>query len=211
MASIDILACQWSGTQIKHGVDVLAGEDLAIVDVGLDLVAEDLLGVSPPALVEVGGGDQLDAGNLEGSLGVDETDDAHADRGDPNAVVGAGRLGRLDRGLELVDVVGDRGGRRRSKRPRRRPRTSGTIGASRERDNTSEPSGDLRVDLRPPSRTTARVAYGLHSPQHTGRSGPTVASTLNSSYISSSLACPRPSTRWLFRAGTSAWPRFSLR
>ena len=50
----------------QHGVHVLAGEDLAIVDIGLDLVAEDFLGVSPPAFVQVGGGDQLDAGDLEG-------------------------------------------------------------------------------------------------------------------------------------------------
>ena len=92
----------------QHGVDVLAGEDLAIVDIGLDLAAEDLLGVRSPALVQVGGGDQLDAGHLERRLGVDEADDAHADRGDPDAVVRPGRLRRLDRGLELVDVVGER-------------------------------------------------------------------------------------------------------
>ncbi len=81
------------GNADEHGVDVLAAENLAIVDVGLDLVAEDLLGVSPPAFVEVGGGHQLDAGYLEGRLGVDEADDAHADRGDPDSIVGASRLG----------------------------------------------------------------------------------------------------------------------
>ena len=55
------------GNADEHGVDVLASQDLAIVDIGLDLVAEDLLGVGAPAFVEVGGGDQLDARDLEGA------------------------------------------------------------------------------------------------------------------------------------------------
>ena len=92
MASIDICACQWSGTQIEHGVDVFAGEDLAVVDVGFDLVAEDFLGVRAPAFIQVSGGDELDAGNLEGTRRIDEADDSHADRGDLEAVVGAGGL-----------------------------------------------------------------------------------------------------------------------
>ena len=94
----------------QDGVHILAAEDVAIIDVGLDPAAEDFLGVSPPALVQVAGGDQLHAGDLEGRLGVDEPDDAHADGGDPDAIVGAGRPDRFDRGLELVDIVGQRGG-----------------------------------------------------------------------------------------------------
>ena len=95
------------GDADEHGVNVLAGEDVAIVDARLDPVAEDFPGMDPPALVQVGGGDQLDARDLQGGLGVDEADDAHADRGDPDAVVRAGRTGRLDRRFELVDVVGE--------------------------------------------------------------------------------------------------------
>ena len=55
------------GNADQDRVDVLAGEDLAIVDIGLDLVAEDFLGMGAPAFVQVGGGDQLDAGDLEGT------------------------------------------------------------------------------------------------------------------------------------------------
>ena len=65
MASIAILGVPVVGHADQHRVDVLAAEDLAVVDVGLDLVAEDLFGVGPPAFVEVGGGDQLDARDLE--------------------------------------------------------------------------------------------------------------------------------------------------
>ena len=79
------------GNADQDGVDVFAAEDLAIVDVGLDLVAEDFLGVGAPAFIQVGGGDQLDAGDLEGDVGIDEADDPHADRGDLNALVRAGR------------------------------------------------------------------------------------------------------------------------
>ena len=73
----------------QDGVDVLAGEDLPVVDVGVDAVPVDLLGVRPPARVQVGDGDELDAGHAEGAGGVDEPDDPHADRGDPHAVVRA--------------------------------------------------------------------------------------------------------------------------
>ncbi len=95
----------------EHGVDVLASQDLAIVDVGIDAAAEDLLGVDPPALVEVGGRHQLDARDLEGRLGVDEADDAHADRGDPDAVIRPTLLGKLDFGFELVNVLRRQAGR----------------------------------------------------------------------------------------------------
>ncbi len=81
------------GNADQDGVDVFAGEDLAIVDVGLDLVAEHFPGVGATAFIEVRRGDELDAGNLEGAGGVDEADDPHADRGDPDSFVRAGLLG----------------------------------------------------------------------------------------------------------------------
>ena len=106
----------------EHGIDVLAAQDLAIVDVGLYLVAKDLFGVRPPAFVHVGGSHQLDAGHLECARGIDEADDAHADRGDLDPVVGSGRLGGLDRRLELLNAVGGkcRGGESRRSGGRRR-------------------------------------------------------------------------------------------
>src|SRR5262249_32042875 len=76
-----------SGNKDQDGVDVFPRQDLAIVDIGLDLVTEDFLGMRAPALVEIGGSNELDAGNLERTRRIDEADDPHADRGDLKALI----------------------------------------------------------------------------------------------------------------------------
>ncbi len=75
------------------GVDVFAGEDLAVVAGGEDVVAPELLGVGEAAVVAVGDGDELDAGNLHGDLGVALALDAGADEGKLNVVVRSDGLG----------------------------------------------------------------------------------------------------------------------
>ena len=106
-----IRECQWSGTQTRDRVDVRAGQDLMVVDAGGDPIAEAFPGVDSPSLVKIGNGDELDSRHLERRLGVDEADDAHPDRGDPDPIVGAPstRLAELFRPGELEHAVSSRG------------------------------------------------------------------------------------------------------
>ena len=76
------------GRRDDHGVDVRARQDLAIVARGDEPVAEDLAGARQAAVVDVGDGHQLDAGDLERGLGVARALAADADRGEADALVG---------------------------------------------------------------------------------------------------------------------------
>ena len=53
------------GSGDEDGVDVLAGEDLAVVAGGEEVVAPELFGVGEAAVVAVGYGDEFDSGDLE--------------------------------------------------------------------------------------------------------------------------------------------------
>ena len=77
------------------GVDVFAGEDLVVVAGGEDVVAPELLAVREAAVVAVGHGDQLDAGNLHGESGVTLALAAGADERDLDVIVGGYGSGRL--------------------------------------------------------------------------------------------------------------------
>ena len=101
------------GNADQDGVDILAVENFAVVIGRGDVVSEDFLDVRPPAFVKVDGGHEFDAGHFQGRFGVDEPDDAHADRGDPDAVVGTSAGGgRLGKHFRRFGASGQRGGRR---------------------------------------------------------------------------------------------------
>src|SRR5208337_3209314 len=115
----------------QDGIDVRACQDLAVIDVRADPVAEDLPGMDAPALIEVRDRNQLGSRYLERCLGVNEPDDAHADGCDPDPIVRASRprLRQLLHPTELEGVAAaggrhDRGqggcqGRRLEERPTR--------------------------------------------------------------------------------------------
>ena len=77
------------------GVDVLAGQDLVVVAGGEDVVAPEFLGAREAAVVAVGDGHQLDAGHLDGGLGVELPLAAGADESDLDVVVGGDGFGVL--------------------------------------------------------------------------------------------------------------------
>ena len=83
------------------GVDVFAGEDLVVVAGGEDVVAPELFGAGEAAVVAVGDGDELDAGNAEGGGGVALALDAGADERELDVVVG-----RCLGGCEGLEVRG---------------------------------------------------------------------------------------------------------
>jgi len=93
----------------EDGVDVLAGEDLAVVAGGEEVGAPELFGVGEAAVVAVGGGDQLDAGNLQGEFGVALALNAGADEGELDVVVGGARRGGGGLGEERMDAAGGSG------------------------------------------------------------------------------------------------------
>jgi hypothetical protein len=70
----------------QDGVDVRAVQDLPIVARRGDLGAEHLARADQPPVVAVGGGHELGGGHFQGRFRVDEPDDAHPDRGDPDRV-----------------------------------------------------------------------------------------------------------------------------
>jgi hypothetical protein len=86
--------CQWWGCH-DHRVHVLAGENLPVVAGELEVRAELLPALLEAAVVDVGGGHQLDPGDLERRLGVALAHAAGAEEGDPDAVVGGDGLRRL--------------------------------------------------------------------------------------------------------------------
>ena len=99
------------GRADDDGVDVFAGEDLVVVAGGEDVVAPELLAVREAAVVAVGHGNQLDARNLHGDLGVSLALAARADQRDLDVIVGGHRLGRLGlHGGERVDSCAQHGG-----------------------------------------------------------------------------------------------------
>ena len=91
----------------EDGVDIVAVQDLAVVDIHIDILAVDFLGVYATAVVDVGRGDQFDPRNLERGVRVDEADDAHADGGDLEAFVRACRLRGSRSSLELEHLIGE--------------------------------------------------------------------------------------------------------
>ncbi len=92
----------------EDGVDVFAGEDFVVVAGGEDVLAPELFGVGEAAVVAVGDGNQLDAGDLEGSCGIALALDAGADEGEVDGV-GSGRCGG-GRGLGEKGLKAGRGG-----------------------------------------------------------------------------------------------------
>ena len=88
------------------GVDIFAREDLVVVAGGEDVVAPDFLAVREAAVVAVGDGDELDAGDLHRDLGVSLALAAGADQRDLDVVVGGDGFGRF--GLGFPQHVGSR-------------------------------------------------------------------------------------------------------
>src|SRR3954447_1708754 len=76
-----------------HGVDVFAGQDLAVVASGENIVAPEFFAARQAAVVAVRGGDQLDAGYLNSCLSVELSLPAGADEGDLDVVVGGDWFG----------------------------------------------------------------------------------------------------------------------
>ena len=80
------------------GVDVFAGEDLAVVAGGEEVhivgcaQAPEFLGMGEAAVVAVGYGYEFYAGNAEGGGGISLTLDAGADEGELDVVIGGGCL-----------------------------------------------------------------------------------------------------------------------
>ena len=83
----------------EDGVDVLAGEDLAVVAGGEEVVAVDLFHVGEAAVVAVGDGDELDAGDLHGPAGVALALDAGTDESEVDVVVGGGSISHVGEGI----------------------------------------------------------------------------------------------------------------
>ncbi len=90
----------------EDGVDVLAGEDLAVVAGGEEVRAPQLLRVGEAAVVAIGDGDELDAGNLQGEARVALALDAGADQGKLDVVVRRSRRRRCCLGEERVEPSG---------------------------------------------------------------------------------------------------------
>ena len=98
------------GARHDHRVHVLAGEHLAVVAGQLDVLAELPLALLEAAVVDVGGGDELDPGDLERRLGVALAHPARPEECQPDAVVGRDGLGRLLRERRPGGAGQDRGG-----------------------------------------------------------------------------------------------------
>ncbi len=96
----------------EDGVDVFAAEDLAIVAGGEDVGAPQLLGVGEAAVVAVGDGDELDAGDLESGAGVTLALDAGADERELDVVVRRSRRGGCFLREERVEAGCGSGDRR---------------------------------------------------------------------------------------------------
>ena len=116
-----------------HGVNIVAGEDLVVVAGREDVAAPDLFRVFKAAVVTVRGGNELDAGNLNGRARVALALTACADKRNLDMVVGGDGLGgRGLRGSQCVDARAEKGGRRSgagrgsSRRRARRSRRSGS-------------------------------------------------------------------------------------
>ena len=95
------------------GVDIFAGEDLAVVAGGeeVDIVGRacspEFFGVSEASVVAVGDGDEFHAGNAEGGGGVALALDACSDESELDVVVGGGRLcSGSGESCECVDLRG---------------------------------------------------------------------------------------------------------
>lgn len=71
----------------NDGVDIGAGEDLAVVAGDGELFAEDFAGALETTLIDVGGSDEFDAGNRSGGLGVTEAHVANADATEADFIV----------------------------------------------------------------------------------------------------------------------------
>ena len=93
-----------------HRVDVLAGEDLAVVARRLEVLAELLPALLEAPVVDVGDGDELDARHLERRRGVALAHAARAEEREADAVVRRDGLRRLLRERRLGRTREDRGG-----------------------------------------------------------------------------------------------------
>ncbi len=97
----------------EDGIDVFAREDFGVVAGGEEVGAPEFAGVGEAAVVAVGDGDELDAGDLEGDAGVILALDAGADEGELDLVVGGawggGRILR-EEGMEARSRGSDGGG-----------------------------------------------------------------------------------------------------
>ncbi len=95
---IDVFACAhrvYGGLLVPvvgrgddDGVDVFAGQDLFVVAGGEEIVAPELFGAGEAAVVAVGYGDELDAGDTEGSGSVSLALDSGANEGELDVIVG---------------------------------------------------------------------------------------------------------------------------
>ena len=88
IASTDGLLVPVVGRADDHRVNILARQNLVVVAGGEDVVAPEFLAVLQPAVVAVGHGHQLHAGNLHGGLGVALSLPARADQRDLDVIVG---------------------------------------------------------------------------------------------------------------------------
>ena len=78
----------------EDGINILAGKDLTVIAGREEIGAPQLFAVGKAAIVAVGDGDQLDAGNLHRGARVPLALDAGADKGELDDVIGRFRRRR---------------------------------------------------------------------------------------------------------------------
>ncbi len=78
----------------QDGIDVVPGKDLTVIASREEIGAPQLFGVGKAAIVAVGHGDQLHAGNLQRGASVPLALDAGADQCELDDVIGRFRLWR---------------------------------------------------------------------------------------------------------------------